>query len=69
MNQATSKSIAPYKYYGDVFEFLPIWPLNLIYRKVSNIRGTLVGNEIVDYSVVVGASPVGADPTASSFSS
>ena len=38
------------------------------YRKVSNIRRTLVGDEIVDHSDVVGASPVGAAPTTSSFS-
>ena len=37
-----------------------------IYRKVSNIRRTLVGNKIVDHSDVVGASPVGAAPTTSS---
>ena len=42
--------------------------LELIYRQVSNIRRTLVGNEIVDHSDVVGASPVGAAPTTSSFS-
>ena len=36
-------------------------PQDLIddYRQVSNIRRTLVGNEIVDHSDVVGASPVG----------
>ena len=28
-----------------------------IYRKISNIRRTLVGNKIVDHSDVVGASP------------
>ena len=39
-----------------------------IYRKVSNISRTLVGNKIVDHSDVVGASPVGAAPTTSSFS-
>ena len=33
------------------------------YRKVSNISGTLVGNNIVDHSDVVGAAP-----TTSSFS-
>ena len=33
------------------------------YRQVSNIRRTLVGNEIVVHSDVVGASPVGAAPT------
>ena len=38
------------------------------YRKISNTRRTLVGNEIVDHSDVVGASPVGAAPTTSSFS-
>ena len=38
------------------------------YRQVSNISYTLVGNKIVDHSDVVGASPVGAAPTTSSFS-
>ena len=38
------------------------------YRQVSNISRTLVGNGIVDHSDVVGASPVGAAPTTSSFS-
>ena len=38
------------------------------YRKISNIRRTLVGNKVVDHSDVVGASPVGAAPTTSSFS-
>ena len=38
------------------------------YRKTSNIRRTLVANKIVDQSDVVGASPVGAAPTTSSFS-
>ena len=38
------------------------------YRKISNIRRTLVGNTVVDDSDVVGASPVGAAPTTSSFS-
>ena len=41
---------------------------NFNYRKVSNIRRTLVGNKVVDHSDVVGASPVGAAPTTSSFS-
>ena len=39
-----------------------------MYRKTSNISSTLVGNKIVDYSDVVGAAPVGAAPTTSSFS-
>ena len=38
------------------------------YRRVSNISHTLVGNKIVDHSDVVGASPVGAAPATSSFS-
>ena len=37
-------------------------------REVSNIKRTLVGNNIVDHSDVVEASPVGAAPTTSSFS-
>ena len=41
---------------------------NLEYRKTSNIIRTLVGNKIADNSDVVGASPVGAAPTTSSFS-
>ena len=41
---------------------------NNIYREVSNISHTLVGNKIVDHSDVVGASPVGAAPTTSSLS-
>ena len=41
---------------------------NINYRQVSNIRATLEANKIVDHSDVVGASPVGAAPTTSSFS-
>ena len=42
-----------------------VWKL---YRQVSNIRRTLVGNKIVDHLDVFGASPVGAALTTSSFS-
>ena len=38
------------------------------YCQISNIRRTLVGNKMVDDSGVVGASPLGAAPTTSSFS-
>ena len=38
------------------------------YCQTSNTRHTLVGNKIVDHSEVVGALPVGATPTTSSFS-
>ena len=41
---------------------------HLNYRKTSNISRTLVGNIIVDNSDAVGAAPVGAAPTTSSFS-
>ena len=37
-------------------------------RKTCYISRTLEGNKIVDNSDVVGASPVGAGPTTSSFS-
>ena len=37
--------------------------------QISNISRTLEGNIIVDHSDVVGAPPVGAAPTTSSFSS
>ena len=43
------------------------WQIDIT-RLVSNIRRTLVGNKIVDHSYVVGASPIGAAPTTSSFS-
>ena len=39
------------------------------YRHTSNISRTLVDNKLADHSDVVGGSPVGAAPTASSFSS
>ena len=38
------------------------------YRKTSNISRTSVGNNIVENSDEVGASPVGTAPTTSSFS-
>ena len=41
--------------------------VNTNYCKTSNISHTLEGNKIVDHSDVVGASPVGAAPTTSSF--
>ena len=37
------------------------------YHKTSNISRTLESNKITDHSYVVGASPVGAAPTTSSF--
>ena len=39
-----------------------------LYRQTSNTSRTWVGNKIVDHSDVVAASPVGAAPTTSSFS-
>ena len=45
-------------------------PVNVIctYRQISNMRHTLVSNEVVYHSDVVGESPVGAAPTTSSLS-
>ena len=51
---------------SDVLTCLYCW--RQAYRKTSNIRRTLVGKKIVDFSDVVGAAPVGAAPTTSSFS-
>ena len=45
-----------------------LWDVYCEYRQVSNIRRILVGDKMVDHSDVVGASPVGAAPTTSSFS-
>ena len=42
-------------------------PVYKQYCKTSNIRRTLVDNKIVGHSDVVGASPVSAAPTTSSF--
>ena len=39
-----------------------------VHRQTSDISPTLVGNQIVDHSDVVGAWPIGAAPTTSSFS-
>ena len=44
------------------------WPIHPAYRQTSNISRTLVGLKIIDHSDVVGASPVGAASTTSSFS-
>ena len=49
-------------------EHNPNTPANATHRQVYNIRRTLVGNNIVDHSDVDEASPVGAAPTTSSFS-
>ena len=40
----------------------------IMYSQTSNIRRTLARPKIDDHSDVVGASPVGAAPTTSSFS-
>ena len=51
------------KYIGNISS---LW-LN-IYHQISNISCTLKGNQIVDHSDVVAASPVSVVPTTSSFS-
>ena len=40
----------------------------IIYRQIYDIKRTLVDNKMVDHSDVVKASPAGAAPTTSSFS-
>ena len=50
-----------------MFQQVKYWN-KLWYRQVSNIRRTVAGNKFVDHLDVVGASPVGAAPTTSSFS-
>ena len=61
----------------DEANFQDLWPLCAwsytlypkgLYRWLSNMRRTLIGNKIVHHSDVVRASPVGAAPTTSSFS-
>ena len=59
-------ALAPVTIYFPSFQVLGI--SFQIYRKTSDISRTLVGDKIVDNSDVVGASPVGAAPTTSSFS-
>ena len=54
---------------GSKFKYLHLHKIiECRYREVSNLRRTLVGNKVVDHSDVVGASPVCAAPTTSSFS-
>ena len=45
-----------------------VYDQTIYYRQNSYIRRTLAGNKIADHADVVGASPVGAAPTTSSFS-
>ena len=56
---------------GDLSSFFLVLVLQnqtQLYRQTWNIIPTLVGNKLADHSDVVGASPVGAAPTTSSFS-
>ena len=50
------------------FLFILVMSPLYIYTQTANIRRMLVGDNIFDHSDVVGASPVGAAPTASSLS-
>ena len=62
-------SLIKYVQYGLVFVFKlgeTIY-VSELYCKTSNRSRTLVCNKIVDYSDVVGAAPVGATPTTSSY--
>ena len=53
-----------YYLYGECFYRNAFW-CSIWYSQTSNIRRTSLGNTFVDHSDVVGASPVGAAPTAS----
>ena len=59
-----------FKYHVQEMNSLAPWRCDNIFKycKTSNIRRTWVGNKLVDHSDVAGASPVGAAPTTSSFS-
>ena len=51
----------------DVCSFLRSPELDKCYCQIFNISRAFVGNKIVDQSDVIGASPIGAAPNASSF--
>ena len=53
------------KYYAGYVTWFIVF--HLIYPQTHNISRTLVGNEIVDLTDAVGASPVGAAPATSLF--
>ena len=55
-------------HYFCVSEMIHSLKVTIQYHQTSNIYRILVGNKIVDHSDVVGAPPVGAAPTISSFS-
>ena len=50
-----------------MFKPIDIASMKIEYRQTSYISGTWVSNNIAGHSDVVGASPVGAAPTTSSF--
>ena len=52
---------------GPIYKLVSTVDTDGLYRKTSYISRTLVCNKIVDHSDVVGASPVGAAPTTSSY--
>ena len=55
-------------HWQESYDILLTFRRDYSYRKTSNISCTLLGNKIIDNSDVDGASPVGAAPTTSSFS-
>ena len=59
--------VYPMKYNVCMLFCVVLLDIDQSYPKNANIRGTLVGNKIVDHSDVVGVSPVAAAPTTSSF--
>ena len=63
-----SVSTSPHILTSEIIVWTPKYGLLFIYRHTSNISHTLVGYRIINHSDVFGASPVGAAPTISSFS-
>ena len=67
--QASSTAMNNHKYKDDYYSInTNLMYASLIYHQTSTISHTLVCSKIVNHSGVVGASPVGAAPTTSSFS-
>ena len=54
--------------HGSLYKLTEIHSIMIDYHKTPNISRSSVGNKVVDNSDVVGASPVGAASTTSSFS-
>ena len=67
--QYKPRSLSPILLYqGHIGTWTKYLSAKVTYHQTSNVSCTSVSNKLVDHSDVVGASPVGAAPTSSSFS-